>query len=110
MELVIPDTVTEIKSCAFYGCTSITSVTIPDSVRTIGSIAFYGCSRLTSVYYKGTADDWAKKIRIDSDELINATRYYYSESEPELNSDGTDYDGNYWHYADGVATVWKKKG
>lgn len=35
--------------------------------------------------------------------------YYYSETEPELNSDGTAYDGNYWRYVDGVPTVWKKE-
>ena len=36
------------------------------------------------------------------------TMYYYSESEPELNSDGTAYDGNYWRYVDGVPTPWVK--
>ena len=48
-ELVIPDTVTEIKSYAFYGWTSLTSVTIPSSVTSIGNSAFYGCTSLTSV-------------------------------------------------------------
>ena len=48
-ELVIPDTVTEIKSYAFYNCTGLTSVTIPDSVTSIGDSAFYGCTGLTSV-------------------------------------------------------------
>ena len=47
-ELVIPDTVTTIKSCAFFGCSGLTSVTIPDSVTYIGDAAF--CySGLTSV-------------------------------------------------------------
>ncbi len=47
--LVIPDTVTEIKYYAFSNCTGLTSVTIPDSVTSIGSYAFYNCSGLTSV-------------------------------------------------------------
>ncbi len=38
--LVIPNTVTEIKNYAFVGCTSITSIVIPDSVISIGSAAF----------------------------------------------------------------------
>ena len=42
-DLVIPNTVTKIKDYAFYGCTSITSVTIPDSVTSIGEDAFYKC-------------------------------------------------------------------
>lgn len=46
--LVIPDGVTEIKACAFQGCSAITFVTIPSSVTTIGDNAFYGCD-LTGV-------------------------------------------------------------
>ena len=34
---------------AFYGCSSLTSVTIPNSVTSIGDDAFYGCSGLTEV-------------------------------------------------------------
>ncbi|MDE5581720.1 MAG: leucine-rich repeat domain-containing protein, partial [Treponemataceae bacterium] len=48
-ELVIPEGVTGIWTQAFYGCTSLTSVTIPSSVKSIGVIAFSGCTSLTSV-------------------------------------------------------------
>ena len=44
-----PDGVTSIGDCAFYGCSSLTSVTLPNSVTSIGVGAFYGCSSLTSV-------------------------------------------------------------
>ena len=47
--LIIPNSVTEIKDGAFYGCASITSVTIPDSVISIGGVAFKNCRSLTSV-------------------------------------------------------------
>ena len=47
--LNIPEGVTRIGYCAFYGCSAITSVTIPGSVTTIGTYAFDGCSGLTSV-------------------------------------------------------------
>lgn len=70
--LVIPETLTEIKPCsfqgatclrsvnipnsvthigyyAFYDCSGLTEITIPNSVTRIGDEAFYGCSRLTSV-------------------------------------------------------------
>ena len=48
-DLTIPDSVTSIRSYAFYGCSGLTSVTIPDSVTSIGDYAFYNCSGLTSV-------------------------------------------------------------
>ena len=45
----IPDSVTEIQSRAFYGCSALLSVTIPDSVKRIGSFCFANCSSLNSV-------------------------------------------------------------
>lgn len=48
-EYVIPDGVTDIGWGAFFGCTSLKSVTIPDSVKKIGWAAFLGCTSLTSV-------------------------------------------------------------
>jgi len=47
-ELVVPDTVTEIKRCAFSGC-KISRLVIPDSVTSIGVAAFSGCVRLTTM-------------------------------------------------------------
>jgi len=46
---VIPQNVTCIGKHAFYGCTSITSITIPNSVMTIGNATFYNCTGLTSI-------------------------------------------------------------
>ena len=48
-EAVIPEGVTEIGIEAFWGCSSLTSVTIPKGVTEIGANAFLDCSRLTSV-------------------------------------------------------------
>lgn len=48
-EIIIPDTITEIPSYAFYSCKSIRSVTIGDTVTSIANHAFYGCTNLTSI-------------------------------------------------------------
>ena len=47
-ELIIPQGVTTIGSCAFFNC-NLTNVTIPDSVTEIGSSAFNYCYNLISV-------------------------------------------------------------
>lgn len=48
-DVTIPNTVTEISSCAFGGYSNLTSVKIPSSVQKIGQSAFSGCSSLESV-------------------------------------------------------------
>ena len=48
-DLVIPNSVDSIHDYAFYGCSSLTSVTIGESVTSIGMYAFNKCSSLTSV-------------------------------------------------------------
>ncbi len=48
-DMVIPNTVTEIKPFTFYNCSGLTSLTIPDNVTTISNESFYGCSGLQSV-------------------------------------------------------------
>ena len=47
--------VTSIYSCAFSGCTEITSVTISDNIKSIGSSAFLDCTALTEIKFNATA-------------------------------------------------------
>ena len=47
--ITIPYGVTKIGGCAFAECTSLVSITIPDGVTSIDWGAFYGCTSLTSI-------------------------------------------------------------
>jgi hypothetical protein len=124
----ISDGITMIDFWAFYHCQGLTSVSIPDSVIEIGGEAFYvcqrlntvelgsgvsrvwknafqGCSKIKDVYYKGGAGEWgAMTIDLGNAYISNATRHYYSETEPTE-------EGNYWHYDENSElVVWAKEG
>ena len=47
--ITIPNSVTRIDEYAFMDCTSLESITIPDSVMSIGEYAFHGCTSLESI-------------------------------------------------------------
>ena len=49
MNTVIPNSVTKIGACAFYGCSGLASIEIPSSVSRIGISAFTYCTGLTSI-------------------------------------------------------------
>ena len=60
--ITIPNSVTNIGSAAFSGCIGLTSITIPNSVSSIGSSAFSGCNNVDTLYYNArnlmTDDYW----------------------------------------------------
>ncbi len=54
--IVIPESVTEIRQCAFSSCTHLKSAVLPDSLTSIGDSAFYGCLELEEI-------DFGKNIK-----------------------------------------------
>jgi hypothetical protein len=69
-------------------------------VTSNGAYAFLDCTSLTSVFYKGKSSEFGKIKKGAYNSLLNkATKYWYSEKQPARK-------GNYWHYVDGVPTVW----
>jgi hypothetical protein len=94
--------ISRIQYYTFAGCSSLVSVVIPNSVTRIDEQAFYYCVALACIYYEGTENEWNSiTVGYDNNDLLDATRYYYSETNPTT-------EGDYWHYVNGVPTVWEK--
>jgi uncharacterized repeat protein (TIGR02543 family) len=53
-KVIIPESVTEIGSCAFYSCNNVVIGSLPKTVKTIGSSAFYRCGKITSMNLPNT--------------------------------------------------------
>ena len=70
-DVVIPDSVTDIESLAFNGCTGLTSVTIPDSVTYIGPYAFLGCTGLTSVTIPSSVNSYGSGMFVGCTSLTS---------------------------------------
>ena len=101
--VVIGNGITNIDCGTFDSCTNLVSIIIGNGVTTISEYAFSLCESLDKIYYNGSEEEW-NKISIENsnaqnDYLVNATRYYYSETEPTE-------EGNFWHWVDGEPTVW----
>ena len=110
-ELVIPSDITEIKSYAFYYCSSLTSVIIPNSVTTIGESAFWACDSLTSVIIPDSVTTIADKAFKGGNKLTSV--YCMAKTPPSLGNNGFDQnDPIYVPYISVVeyrtATNWSK--
>lgn len=58
-DVTIPDGVKSIGKYAFYGYSSLKSISFPSSIRSIGESAFFDCSNLDKVYATNI-EDWCK--------------------------------------------------
>ena len=87
-EIIIEDGVTNIGSFAFYGCSSLTSVTIPDSVTLISYQSFDYCTNLKYVLFSGTQEEW-KRITFgqNSQYYLGNAKILFEESMVEIKTE-----------------------
>jgi hypothetical protein len=72
--VIIPDGVTCIASCAFWGCKSLLAVTFPDSVTEVQDSAFYACKNLKKIIRYGIeiSSDYAVQDNLEYAEYLKA--------------------------------------
>ena len=89
---VVIDTANEIKSCAFFACSKLTSITISDSVTSIGDCAFAWCTSLTSIIIPDSVTSIGRSVFSNS-ESHKTINYKGSKEQWESISkgDGCDY-------------------
>ena len=95
--LIIPEGVTSIGNCAFYGCVDITSVTFPSSLKALMFDAFFNCDGLTevdlsnctglNVIYSGVFENCTK---LESIKLPSPKDWFYSNA--IVSTSGTPMD------------------
>ena len=85
----IPNGITQIKTCAFSGCSGLTSIRIPSSMTYIGESAFNYCSGLTYIVFGNTTTTISDDV---FDYCENITDVYcYSQEVPAANFDTFGY-------------------
>jgi len=91
--IAIQEGTTQIYPYAIYKNLILNRLVLPNSITNIDTYAFYTCYKLVDIYYQGTANQWAQvKISIVNPSIRNSTTiYYYSATKPTK-------DGYYWHY------------
>jgi len=94
-----------IEEYAFGGCTALESVVIPSTYIAVHDYVFQNTSAKIYIEFSSLPVDWDRNWY---NNLQNV--YFFSESEPPLNNDGTAYDGNYWKYGTDEKTpvIWTK--
>lgn len=111
---IVPEGVTNVGESAFDSCSNLTEIIISESVTKIGA-SFWYCRDLTvfipdsvvSIHAGAFTSTHNVKVYFELRSPPNewwtyppAKLYWYSETEPPLNSTGDGYKGNYnyWHY------------
>ena len=102
-DIILPEGINNLICGIFRGFNRVESLYIPASVTEFnGGFQFFNSS-FKKIYYGGTQEAW-NNINKDEENsnkaLKDMTIYFYSEDTPST-------DGNYWHYVDGIITIWE---
>ncbi|MDE7264057.1 MAG: leucine-rich repeat domain-containing protein [Anaeroplasmataceae bacterium] len=98
-KVTLSNETTTILGGAFAGCSALKSIIVPVSLVTFTDTAFNQYVPIMNIYYEGLEEDWSHISGIGG-WIRRNNIYYYSE---------TDLGENYWHYVNGVPTLWNEE-
>ena len=101
-KIIIPNSIIDINSNAFFGCSALQSIIIPTSVTNIGSNAFSGCNALT-IHCICQEED--KPLGWDSSWNPNSRPVIWGYDNPTLNLTFTLNDDNTGYIVSGNDNV-----
>jgi len=108
----IPNSVTKIGPCAFFGCDGLTSIDIPNSVISIGDNAFAYCTGLTSIVIPNSVTEIGNWAFADCTGLTDVYCYIadlsrVSSGYEQFELDNGDYSGRTLHVLRGTADAYR---
>ncbi len=83
MQFNVPDGVAAVEEKTFSGCSGLRQVYFPASLTSVANNAFYDCSSLADFFYKGTEQDWSRKVTVvntGNTWLIAATGHFIGDA------------------------------
>ncbi len=108
----IPNSVTKIGPCAFFGCDGLTSIDIPNSITSIGDNAFQYCAGLTSIVIPNSVTEIGDWAFADCTGLTDVYCYIadlssVSTGNNRFELDNGDYSGRTLHVLRGTADSYR---
>ena len=101
LKFILPEGVVEIGERAFAGNYSTEYIVLPSTLETIGSYAFaqsaFQVNERVLLYYNGSYNEWLDKVAT----MVDGYLCFYSDDPDQFNS--------YWHYVNGVPTMWESE-
>jgi len=108
----IPNSVTKIGPCAFFGCDGLTSIDIPNSITSIGDNAFQYCAGLTSIVIPNSVTEIGDWAFADCTGLTDVYCYIadlssVSTGNNRFELDNGDYSGRTLHVLQGTGDAYR---
>ena len=104
LSITLPSGITKIATGAFDFAIYIEEIVLPATLKEIGDDVFGYSPYLANIFYAGSVQDFQDITIGTGNEYFNLENVaYFVEDEANLPTD----EKKYWHYSDGIPTLWE---